>query len=128
MVLNIILLVILLALIGQSLYTFVRIKKAATVIDNEEFKQKMRSGQVLDVREKVEFDASHIMGARSFPIQTLKQSGDGFGTGTDILIYDNRRQQAGRAALILKKKGYENIYLLKNGFSGWDGKVKAKKQ
>lgn len=124
---NIILAIILLALVGQSLWSWYSVKKAATVIENEAFKEKMRTAQVIDVREKGDFDTARITGARSFPMSTLKQNAQSLRKDQPILLYDNRRQQASRAAILLKKQGFTDIYILKNGYEGWDGRTKGAK-
>ncbi|SJZ94736.1 Rhodanese-related sulfurtransferase [Pilibacter termitis] len=126
-VVNIVLVVILLALVIQAVWSYFSVKKAAKLIDNAEFKEKMRNAQIIDVRDKATFDANHIMGARSFPTMTLKQTSGALRKDMPILLYDARRQQAGRAAVILKKQGFTDIYILKTGYDGWDGRTKAKK-
>jgi rhodanese-related sulfurtransferase len=127
-ILNLILLLILLALVGQSLWSHFRVKWAAKKIDEEEFREGIRSAQVIDVRDRAEFKASHIMGARNIPGTEFKQSVGGLRKDQPIYLYDTKRSaMAGRCAIILKKQGFNDIYILKNGFDSWTGKIKAQK-
>lgn len=62
----------LLGIIGYEAYGYFTRKRAAVELTEEEFKKDMRKVQVIDVREKAEFDASHILGARNIPYSTFK--------------------------------------------------------
>ncbi|MDR2832530.1 MAG: rhodanese-like domain-containing protein [Streptococcaceae bacterium] len=124
-VVNIILFVILMAMFGQTAWSWWRVKSSAKLIDNEKFRSMMRTSQVIDVRDKVEFDANRIMGARSFPLAGFKEAAKSLRKDKPVLLYGKRRQEAGRPAVILKKMGFTDIYILKDGYDGWDGKTKA---
>ncbi|EXJ22455.1 Rhodanese-like domain protein [Alkalibacterium sp. AK22] len=110
-----------------ELVQFFRRKKAATVLSNEEFKQDMRKAQIVDVRGKDEFDAGHILGARNIPYMQLKQRAGELRKDQPIYLYDDKKTISFRSALLLQKKGFENLYILKDGYSKWDGKIKRKK-
>ena len=101
-------------------------KKSATTIDQETFRDGMRKAQIIDVREKDEFDAGHILGARNIPYSVLKNSIGSIRKDQPVYIYDQKRAIAVRAANKLRKAGYTNLYLLKGGYQGWEGKVKKK--
>ena len=73
-------------------------KRAVNELDQNEFHKGLRKAQVIDVREKVDYDYGHINGIASY-----------------------------RAARILRKNGYKNIYMLKGGYKKWTGKIKSKK-
>lgn len=121
----IILIVISLVIIAYSAWHYFRLKKAVTFVGNAEFAQFMRVGQLIDVREPGRFHQSHILGARNFPFQQFEASLGALNKEKPVLIYDdNRGAVIPRVANILKKAGYERVYVLENGFDGWDGKTK----
>ncbi|MGX7059296.1 rhodanese-like domain-containing protein [Vagococcus humatus] len=125
-VINIILLVILLGILGNEIYLRIMAKRAAKTIKEEEFKELMRKSQVIDVREKDAFDAGHILGARNLPYSMFKQTYESLRKDQSILLYDQKKTMAIRAANILRKHGYQNIYILKGGYNDWTGKTKKK--
>jgi len=126
-VVNIVLMVILAIMLGHTAWSWWSIKRAAKVIENDEFRTLMRTGQVIDVRDREEFNANRIMGARSFPLGEFKNLASSLRKDKPVLVYGRRRQDAGRPATILKKMGFEEIYILKGGYDDWDGKTKVGK-
>ncbi len=110
-----------------ELVQFFRRKNAATAIENDEFKQNMRKVQIVDVRGKDDFDAGHILGARNIPYMQMKQRFGELRKDQPIYLYDDKKTISYRSALLLKKNGFDNIYVLKDVYSKWDGKIKRKK-
>lgn len=124
----IIVLAVILLVIGINwLYYFIMGKHYAKVIDQEEFRQGMRKAQVIDVREKNEFDGGHILGARNIPYTVLKDSMSAIRKDQPVYLYDGTKTLSVRAAKKLRKNGYTDLYVLKEGYEGWDGKKKKKK-
>ena len=41
-------------------------------------------------------------------------------------MYDQNSGRSARTALFLKKRGYDQLYMLDGGFSKWTGKIKRK--
>lgn len=123
-VVNIILALILLIWGSWSLFLRVMGKLSATTIEEEEFKAGMKKGQLIDLREKDEFRAGHILGARNMAYTTFKEAMPSLRKDQPIYLYDQRRSLSVRAAYKLKKAGYDHIYILKGGFQDWTGKVK----
>ncbi|HFR4576488.1 rhodanese-like domain-containing protein [Streptococcus suis] len=117
------------ALLGTWMgFNYWRLRRAAQVIDNAEFAQKIHGGQLIDLREPGEYNRKHILGARNIPYQQLKQSTNALRKDKPVLIYENDRGQlVTPAALYLKKQGFNDIYILSYGLNGWDGKVKTAK-
>ncbi len=115
--------VLLLAWMG---FNYWRLKRAATILDNDAFAEKIHSGQLIDVREPNEFRKKHILGARNIPYAQLKQSLGAIRKDKAVLIYENDRgQHVTQTALYLKKNGYNEIYILSYGLNDWHGKVKS---
>lgn len=106
---------------------YFRRKNAAEALENEEFKQNMRKAQIVDVRGKDDFDAGHILGARNIPYMQMKQRANELRKDQPIYLYDDKKTLSYRSALLLKKNGFEDIYVLKGGYANWDGKIKRKK-
>lgn len=106
------------------LYRFIEGKRAATVLTSEEFRKDIRKVQVVDIRETPEFEAGHILGARNIAFSQFKERYRELRKDQPIYLYDQRNIISGRAAAVLKKNGYKNIYTLKGGYDNWDGKIK----
>ena len=125
-VINGILLVIVLAMVFNELYLKIMVKRSAKMLTEEEFKDTMRKAQVIDVREKDTFDAGHILGARSMPYSMLKTTIGSLRKDQPVYLYDQKKALSIRAANLLRKNGYTDIYILKGGYDGWTGKVKKR--
>lgn len=126
LIINIILFAIILWMAGNEIYLRLMAKKSAKTITEEEFKEIMRKGQIIDVREKDAFDAGHILGARNIPYSTFKQVHSSLRKDLPVFLYDQKKTLSIRSANILRKNGYTDIYILKGGYNGWTGKIKKK--
>lgn len=125
---TIILWVILAAMLAWMGYNYWRIRKAAKVVDNATFAGLIRGGQLIDLRSPEEFRRKHILGARNIQGAQLKDALGALRKDKPVLIYENSRSQlVSNAALLLKKNGYNDIYILDMGLNDWDGKVKSAK-
>lgn len=119
-----ILLVLVLAWAG---FNYWRLKRAAAILDNEEFAARIPGSQLIDLREPASYQRKHILGARNIPYEQLKQSLGALRKDKPILLYENARgQKVTAAALYLKKQGYKDIAILSYGLDDWNGKVKGK--
>lgn len=116
-------LVVIIAYIGINA---LRLKKAVTNLTQEQFIEGYRKAQLIDVREQKEFDAGHILGARNVPSTTLRQRYKEIRPDLPVYLYCQNTGRSSRAALFLKKRGYNQIYQLQGGFKTWTGKIKAK--
>ncbi|MGX6978047.1 rhodanese-like domain-containing protein [Vagococcus elongatus] len=110
----------------RELYLQIMARKSAKMIEQDEFREKMRTGQTIDLREKDSYQAGHILGARNLSYSTFKQTYMGLRKDTPILLYDQKKSLSIRTANFLRKKGYKEIYILKGGFNDWTGKTKRK--
>ena len=88
-------------------------RRSAKIISQEEFQAGMRKAQVIDVRERDEFNAKHILGARSFPFSMLKETFSSLRKDQPIYIYDHNKAVSARAANLLRKKGTRIYIFLK---------------
>lgn len=125
-ILNIILGIIALALFGNIVYLKIIAKRSATMLSEEAFKAGMRKAQVIDVREKDSFDAGHILGARNIPFSTFKLNYSAIRKDLPVYLYEQKKNLSIRCANRLRKNGYDQVYILKDGYEKWTGKIKKK--
>ncbi|WP_332646713.1 rhodanese-like domain-containing protein [Lysinibacillus sp. 54212] len=118
--------VILGVIIVYVLVNSFRLKKAVTNLAQDEFIQGYRKAQLIDLREPKEFDAGHILGARNIPSTQFNQRYKEIRPDLPVYLYCQNTGRSARAAIFLKKKGYNQIYQLQGGFKTWTGKVKSK--
>ncbi|MFD1429902.1 MULTISPECIES: rhodanese-like domain-containing protein [Lacticaseibacillus] len=104
-----------------------RLKSVGGELTPEEFEAGMRKATIADLREKKDFDAGHILGARSLPASTIKQWMSELRKDLPVYLYDLTGTGSVSAAYRLKKAGFTQIYLLKGGYNAWSGKTKKKK-
>ena len=77
---------------------------------------------VLDVREPGRFGQGHIVGARNIPLERLEQEADGKLAklrGKTVLTCCDDGMGGGRAAAILHRLGFEQVFNLRGGLGAW---------
>ncbi|QIZ68341.1 rhodanese-like domain-containing protein [Geobacillus subterraneus] len=118
------LLIILGAIIVYSVITYLWQRRIVKALTEEEFRTGYRKAQLVDVREPDEFAAGHILGARNIPLTQLRMRMKELRKDQPIYLYCQNGLRSGRAAQMLYRKGYRNLYHLKGGFKKWTGKIK----
>ncbi|MBA4535793.1 rhodanese-like domain-containing protein [Bacillus aquiflavi] len=121
------LLILLGAIITYSLITWLYQRKIVKPLTEDEFRAGYRKAQLIDVRESNEFDAGHILGARNIPLSQMKIRLQEIRPDKPVYLYDHTGIRSGRAAQMLHRKGYKQLYYLQGGFKKWTGKIKKKK-
>ncbi|MDN5372826.1 MAG: hypothetical protein PWR19_1872 [Carnobacterium sp.] len=124
-IINAVLWIIIIVWAGYEIYSYFKRKNASVELTEEEFKKEMRKVQLIDVREKKDFDAGHILGARNIPFSTFKTRSVEIRKDQPIYLYDHNKALSLRAALRLRKEGHTDIYHLKGGYRDWTGKTKT---
>ncbi|MFD8016425.1 rhodanese-like domain-containing protein [Staphylococcus warneri] len=119
--------IILVIIIGYMVVQQILNKRAVKELDQNDFHKGLRKAQVVDVREKVDYDYGHINGARNIPITMFKQRFQGLRKDQSIYLCDANGIASYRAARMLRKNGYTDLYMLKGGYKKWTGKIKSKK-
>jgi rhodanese-related sulfurtransferase len=120
------LLVIIVAVLAYSVFTYFYQKRIVKTVTEEEFRAGYRKAQLIDVREPNEFDAGHILGARNIPMSQLRTRLKELRPDLPVYLYDQNGMRSARAAQMLYRKGYKNLTQLQGGFKKWSGKIKAK--
>lgn len=118
--------IILAVVIVYILINSMRLKKAVTNLTQEQFIQGYRKAQLIDLREPKEFEAGHILGARNIPMSQFRTRYKEIRSDLPVYLYCQNSGKSARAALTLKKRGYDQVHQLQGGFKTWTGKVKTK--
>lgn len=75
---------------------------------------------IVDVRDRAEFNCSHITGAISMPATTLVSNASKyFEWDRDIYIYGNTDDEASAVAEQLRASGFPNVSVLRGGVAAW---------
>ena len=101
-IINAVLWIIIIVWAGYEIYSYFKRKNASVELTEEEFKKEMRKVQLIDVREKKDFDAGHILGARNIPFSTFKTRSVEIRKDQPIYLYDHNKALSLRAALRLR--------------------------
>ncbi|WP_243386360.1 rhodanese-like domain-containing protein [Bacillus kexueae] len=120
-------LIILGAIIVYSIISYIYQRNIMKTLTEEEFKAGYRKAQLIDVREPNEYEGGHILGARNIPLSQLRQRYQEIRPDKPVYLYCQNTVRSGRAAQMLKRKGYKELYNLQGGFKKWTGKIKKGK-
>jgi rhodanese-related sulfurtransferase len=76
---------------------------------------------VLDVRDRKEFDAGHIVGAINIPYANLDSRVDELRKFAEkpIIVTCRMGQHSGAAGTLLRKRGFKNVSRLAGGMAEW---------
>ncbi len=76
---------------------------------------------ILDVRDESEYKAGHIVNARNFPVALIDTKLNELATEKErpVLIYCKSGQRSARAASLLNKQGFTNVFKLAGGMMAW---------
>ncbi|WP_047984150.1 rhodanese-like domain-containing protein [Ornithinibacillus californiensis] len=118
------LLLALIILIVIQVFRYFRQRNYLKTLTEEQFREGYRKAQLIDVREPQEFKNGHILGSRNIPVTQMKQRLIEVRKDKPVYLYCQGGARSARAAQLLYKKGYKDIYQLKGGFKKWTGKVK----
>ncbi|MCI1859712.1 MAG: rhodanese-like domain-containing protein [Sporolactobacillus sp.] len=120
--------VLLIVVVAYFVGVFVQKKmqnRYLTTLDEADFRAGYRKAQLIDVREPDEFKKGHILGARNIPLTQLKLRKAEIRHDMPIYLYCSNGTRSARAAAMLKRLGYKNLYHLQGGFKKWNGRVKT---
>ncbi|ANB56898.1 rhodanese-like domain protein [Anoxybacillus sp. B7M1] len=114
------------AIIVYSVTMYFMQRRMVKALTEEEFRAGYRKAQLIDVREADEYASGHILGARNIPLTQMRMRMKELRKDQPIYLYCQSGLRSGRAAQMLYRKGYRDLYHLKGGFKTWTGKVKKK--
>ncbi len=126
MTITILFIILAAALIAYTAFNFFYQRKIMKQLPEEDFRAGYRKAQLIDVREPNEFEGGHILGARNIPLSQLRQRLKEIRPDKPVYLYCQNTVRSGRAAQMLKRKGYNDLNCLKGGYKNWTGKVKKK--
>jgi NADPH-dependent 2,4-dienoyl-CoA reductase/sulfur reductase-like enzyme/rhodanese-related sulfurtransferase len=73
---------------------------------------------IVDVREKGEYELSHIIGAVNIPLSEIRQRVNEIPKDEPVYLHCRSAQRSYNAAMALQNLGYTNIYNIAGGFMG----------
>jgi rhodanese-related sulfurtransferase len=75
---------------------------------------------IIDVRDRVEFNQSHITGAISMPAESLiAMAMQCFEVSRDLYIYSNTDDEAMAVAEQLRRAGFSRVAIVRGGVAAW---------
>ena len=80
---------------------------------------KDKSKQFIDVRTVDEFRGRKINGFKNIPLQELSQRAEELSKDKEVVVICQSGMRSGKAARLLKKKGFTSITNVKGGMSAW---------
>lgn len=95
--------------------------QTADVIDIEEFKAYLNREdvQVVDVRNKTEYETAHIENAENMFVGTLEDHLDKISRDKQVIIHCQSGDRAAIAYSLLRKRGFKNIKNYSGGMKEW---------
>ncbi|KYH34570.1 coenzyme A disulfide reductase [Clostridium tepidiprofundi DSM 19306] len=73
---------------------------------------------IIDVREKDEYEQSHIVGAMNLPLSEIRNRLDEIPKDRPVYLHCRSGQRSYNAVLALQHLGFENVYNISGGFLG----------
>ncbi|MCF6094995.1 rhodanese-like domain-containing protein [Microaerobacter geothermalis] len=98
--------------------------KGLIELQPNEFKEKMKSGQLIDVRTESEYRNGHIPGSINIPLHSLRRNMGKISKEKEVLLYCQSGMRSKKAAKILIGKTKPVCYHLKGGISNWPFSLK----
>lgn len=89
------------------------------VITLKDFTANMRKGQLIDVRKKIEDPNDKIKGSRNYPPRKVASKNVNLRKDLSLYLYCNDGKLSKKVARRLSKKGYQNIYVLAEGYQNY---------
>ena len=90
-------------------------KEVIHIVNNDDFKNNMRKGQLVDIRSKDEFEKSKIKGARNFTKKSVLSKYSKLRKDQSVFIYCNNGKKSYNLAKKMSKEAFKAIYVLDGG-------------
>ncbi len=94
-------------------------------ITNGELEQRLEENTtvILDVRETEEYAQGHIPGSVLIPLGQLDNRCDELNKDQEIFVICKSGGRSNQACLILQENGFEEVFNVLPGMSGWTGPI-----
>jgi len=92
-------------------------------ITTDELAEKLGHGKqvLIDVREPYEYAAGHVKSAVNVPLGTLADNLGKFDHHAETFVICQSGHRSASAVRLLQRAGFEHVYSVKRGTSGWRG-------
>jgi rhodanese-related sulfurtransferase len=108
---------------GEDQRLLESVEQGADHVSPGDLAQRLMSGerglQVVDIRTPQEFQAFHIRGAVNAPPQDLPNYLKPYKNQGSIVLYANDMTHPAQAATLLRRQGYNNVYILTGGLEAF---------
>ncbi len=74
---------------------------------------------ILDVRSSEEFKGGHLKGSKHIPLDQLGSRASELDKSQPVLVVCAAGPRAARGASLLKRAGFDKVYVLGGGFNEW---------
>ncbi|OAB43331.1 sulfurtransferase TusA family protein [Paenibacillus antarcticus] len=92
-----------------------------TIANEEIVSRAANGGYILDVREDAEYAFGHIKGAQSIPMGELESRMNELDKSQEIYVICRTGKRSDLAAQKLANNGFEKVYNVLPGMTGWNG-------
>ena len=89
------------------------------VINLKDFTANMRKGQLIDVRKKIENENDKIKGSSHFTPSKVTSKSVNLRRDLSVYLYCENGKLSKKVAKRLSRKGYNNIYVLSEGYENY---------
>ncbi len=97
-------------------------KDHVTVVNANEFANLKNKNQLVDVRDKEQFNKEHIVGARNIPLKSLNSAETKLFKNKPVYLYCNSGKTALKGASILLKQDFNEIVVMKDKLENYPSK------
>jgi len=100
--------------------------KNVNYLNEEDFINGMRKGQLIDIRKKDAYNEGHINGSRNHPFHQLTRNYNKLRQDQPIYLVCHNGKMSRRASMVLTSKGFR-VFALEGGIEAWTKPLKSKK-
>ena len=96
----------------------------AAAVNVEEARRKLdaREAVMIDVRERDEWRAGHVKGARHIPLGDLGARVGEIPRDREVLLFCRSGNRSGKATQFLREQGYTQVRNVEGGIIAWTGR------
>lgn len=101
-------------------------EEAIPTMSAQELKHKMDAREpfeLIDVREKFEYEIARIDGAKLIPLGEIAQRADELQGDRPIVVHCHSGRRSAEAVRLLQQRGFGNIYNLQGGIDAWSDQI-----